>query len=279
MLKEKEQRVLQVVQMGGPKLPTEVSKTVGMDTYITAAILSSLAKAGHLHNTSRKIGSSLIYYVDGQEDVVRKRLLSELNDIEKKALERIKGMRVAFEDELYPQERYLMNDLKDFVVQVKVRTDDGQEINCWRYYEVPEEEMRELVKRRLAPKAEVQVKRELKLFDGPKTKRGPKESSSVFSKNIEDYIGNIGAETIANIRTKASEVVKVVKVQTIVGSQTFMLYALNKRSVTESDLSRIYVESSKEKRPVLLITTNELGKKAQAFAAKHFGDLLKIVKI
>jgi hypothetical protein len=279
MLQDKETKVLQIIQSDGPKLPTELTKAVGVESYIASAILSTLVKNGHLHNSNRKIGSSLIYYIDGQEETVRQMLLKELNVTELKALETIKKMRVALENELYPQERYLMNDLKDFVTQLKLKTDDNQEITCWKYYEVSDEELKNIVKSKLVPKKEPEAVKEELILIKEKTVRKKAVTLSGFGENVNKYLQGIDADTTAVIRSKPNELVFLIKIPTIIGSQSFMLFALNKKSITETDLSKIYVESSKERKPVLLIVANELGSKAKKYVEKHFGDVLKIIKI
>jgi len=286
MLQDKETKVLQIITSSGPKLPTELTKAVGIESYIASAILSTLVKNGHLHNSSRKIGSSLIYYIDGQEETVRQMLLKELNVTELKALETIKKMRVALDNDLYPQERYLMNDLKDFVTQLKLKTDDNQEITCWKYYEVSDAELMNIVKSKLVPKKEpeavkekfVPIKEEF-IPIKEKTLRKKAVTLSGFGEKVNKYLQGIDADTTAVIRSKPNELVSLIKIPTIIGSQSFMLFALNKKSITETDISKIYVESSKERKPVLLVVVNELGSKAKKYVEKHFGDVLKIIRI
>lgn len=299
MLKDKEQKILSIIQSSGPKLPTEVSKAIGTDTYITSAILSTLVKDKHLQNSSRKIGSSLVYYISGQEAIVRNRLLDELNESEKKTLDAIKSLRIAFETDLYPQERFLLSDLKDFAIPVKIRTDSGQELNCWKYYDVSDEEFKNIVNQKLMPKEEPEEpepppipefsKPEVIILPVEKTKSVKQEKiipekkitipSSAFMDKIKKYLLGIDAEIINTLRAKPNELVTFIKVPTIIGGQSFMLFAFNKKSVTEADLSKIYVESSKERKPILLLVPNELGAKSKKYVEKHFGDILKVIKI
>jgi len=293
MMKDKEQKILSIIQSTGPKLPTELSKAVGIDTYITSAILSTLVKDRHLYNSSRKIGSSLVYFMPGQENIVRARLYDELNDLERKALDRIKELKVAFDVDLYPQERFLLSDLKDFAIPLKIKTDSGQELNCWKYYDVSDEEFKNIVDTKLAPKEEPkpEVQQEIpkeipKVIEKPKIlKTEPKPEkkiiipSSAFMDKVKKYLSGIDAETTNTLRAKPNELISTIKVPTIIGGQSFMLFAFNKKSITENDLSKIYVESAKERKPVLLLVTNELSSKTQKYVDKHFGDILKIIKI
>lgn len=292
MSNDKEQKIISIIQSSGPKLPTELSKTLGIDTYITSAILSGLVKEKHLMNSSRKIGSSLVYFTSGQENIVRARLYKELNDLEKKALDRIKELKVAFEVDLYPQERFLLGDLKDFAILMTIRTDSGQELNCWKYYEVSDEEFKNIVHEKLAPKEEPEPpfpipEIEIPPVEKPKVAKQekivpePKVTipSSAFMDKIKKYLSGIDAEVTSTLRAKPNELVSLIKVPTIIGGQSFMLFAMNKKSVTENDLSKIYVESTKERRPVLLLVPNELSPKAKKYVERYFGEILKVIKI
>ena len=62
MLNEKEEKILELVRIGGPILPIKVSKSLSVETYLAGAMLSALVKNGHLKITQKKVGSSPLYY-------------------------------------------------------------------------------------------------------------------------------------------------------------------------------------------------------------------------
>jgi hypothetical protein len=297
MVTEKELKVLQVVETVGPVLPTEISKNVGMDSFLASAVLATLLKNGAVKRSIRKIGSSLIYYVDGQEEKVRSRLLKELNELEKKALERVKQLRVAFDEELYPQERLMLNELKDFAAPIQVRLDDGREIHCWKYYEVSDDELKQIVNSKVGVKKEVPLPVEQPaVLEQPveipaqpveipvqevalKPQRvKPRVSKDKLLKEVTEYLESVKAKII-EIGTKKSEVSGLALINSSVGQQEFLIKAFGKKSLGESDLSKIYLESSQHKKPVLLLVKSEPNKKIAEYAKKHLGSLLKIIKI
>ena len=147
-MQEKEEKVKNFVQMRGPVLLMDIAKNSEIESYLAGAIVSTLVNRGDVKQSFRKIGASPLYFVGGQEDRVRSRLHGELNDLEKKALSRIKELKVAFNEELYPQERYLMGDLKDFVERIKIK-EKGQEFVCWRLKSLEDDEFESIVENKI----------------------------------------------------------------------------------------------------------------------------------
>jgi len=77
---EKEERVKQIVQMNGPMVLIDVAKKLGVESYLAGAILSTLVNRKVIKQSFRKVGSSPLYYVNGQEERVRKKLYEELTE-------------------------------------------------------------------------------------------------------------------------------------------------------------------------------------------------------
>jgi len=144
MADEKETKVIQIISTKGPQLQMDIAKGLGVEGFIAGAILSTLTGRGELKTSHRKIGASPIYYVSGQEQIVKNRLYPELNELEKRALERLKEMKVAFKDDLYPQERVLLSELKDFVDYLQVKQGDD-EVLCWKHNSVSDDEFESIL--------------------------------------------------------------------------------------------------------------------------------------
>lgn len=288
MLNEKELKVLNVVETVGPVLPTEISKTVGMDSFLVSAILATLVKNNSVKHSNRRIGSSLIYYVSAsQEERMRGRLLGELNELEKKALERIKALRVAFDEDLYPQERLMLKELKDFAMPIQVRLDDGREIHCWKYHEVSDEELKQIVdnkfriKKGEKPEELVVSKPIEELTEAPVLKPQRIRKTVVkgkLSKDVSEYLEKIKAKSI-ELSENRSEITGTAMLDSQVGQQEFLVKAFGKKNIGEAELSKIYLECNQLKKPVLLLVKSELSKKSSDYAKKYLGSLIKIIKI
>ncbi|MCD6547371.1 MAG: hypothetical protein J7K22_02345 [Nanoarchaeota archaeon] len=281
MLNPMEEKVYQIVTYKGPILPIEVAKILGIETYLASAILSTLVNKNLVKLSFRKVGSSPLYYVKGQENKVREILFKELNELEKKTLERLKELKVAFKEDLYPQERFLLNDLKDFVSYLQIKKDD-MEVFCWKHYSVGDNEFKEIIERKLFKKepekqiqetksqAEIPIKKEVKR----KTK---KISIKEFENKVLEKVKTF-AEIIDKKTTKGS--VRILAyVETPIGKQKVVIIAKNKRNLNENDISKIFVEEQKNKIPIVILIEKEPSIKLRKYIQENMGELVKLLKI
>ncbi len=288
MLNEKEEKVLQLVRMRGPILPIDIAKAVGLETFLASAILSTLINKGHVKISHRKVGSSPLYYVDGQEQKLRNRLYSELNDLEKKALERLKQLRVAFKEDLYPQERVLLSELRDFVSYLQIKKDE-KELFCWRHYSVTDDEFNEILQKKFEPqkeeveqvveKPEVQKRLEIKkekVKQPIKKIKLRKEAKNDFDKRVIEFFKKNNVEVLER-KVSRNESDYLISIQTPLGGQKYFVKVKNKKSISESDISKLYVEISSKKYPAILIIPKQLSKKVRAYVDKNFGNLIRII--
>ncbi|MDD5182362.1 MAG: hypothetical protein PHC66_04305 [Candidatus Nanoarchaeia archaeon] len=312
MLNEKEEKIMQLVRMSGPTLPNVVAKQLNTEIYLASAILSGLVQNGHLKLSFRRIGSSPLYYVPGQENKVRERLHKELNELEKKALERIRDLKVAFTEELYPQERFLVSELKDFVEALTINS-DGQELKLWKHYSVSQDELNSIISSKLhktEPKQEltqlevqqtlqptaqqsqaVEEMKPLSIFseppkqetvEVPKPKRVRKEHApkqdSEFERKVHEYLKEKKIEIIST-KGKKGETIHEASLPTALGSQNLLVKISGKANVAESDISTFYTECLHLKKPGIIFVSNELSKKTRDFVSKNIGEFVKIIKM
>jgi hypothetical protein len=301
MLTEKEEKILGLVRMGGPVLPIKVSKALDVETYLAGALLSTLVGNGHLKLSHKKIGSSPIYYIPGQEPKVREMLYTELNDLEKKTLERIKEMKVALESDLYPQERFLLKGLIDFATPLTL-TFNNETLNIWKYNVVSDEELNQLLKSRFDKKeaqpsspapenVPAQIKVEEPKLAEPKTeslstvfetpekpaRKRKAKAPSEFIKKVRQYLDDKSSEISEEKVVSNGEHLFSITVKTQFGAHDFLAKAKDKSSISESDLSQFYLECMNQKKPGILFVPKELNKKLEQFLEKNVGKLIKIV--
>jgi len=305
MLNLKENQVYTSIQTKGPLLPIEIARSLSMETYIVSAILATLLKNKKIEISKRKIGSSNLYYIPGQEELVRKRLLPELNALEQKALQRVKELKVAFENDLYPQERFMLKEMLDFVNLLKVKT-EKEEFDVWVDAELTKEEINEIIKKRLEnlkekstsiekpkealpekniPIEKEETKQELLSQEPPKELPEKKErkrksaQNTNFNEKLNDYLKRMDITLIKVLSIKANENIAIVSIPSIIGDQFFYMFYTTKKNLNEGDLSKIYLEASKHKMPILLILENEINSKINQYIKDNFGNLIKIIKM
>lgn len=143
MMIDKE-KVVGIIRAKGPILPVQLVKEIGGNTMIAGAILSDLVKSRRVMISKAKIGSSPIYYVNGQEQKLSI-LYDSLHEKEKQAYDLLKKESVLKDTELASVERVALRQIKDFAVPLEVNLPQGKEI-FWRWYLLPKSQAEEKIK-------------------------------------------------------------------------------------------------------------------------------------
>lgn len=100
------------------------------------------------------------------------------------------------------------------------------------------------------------------------------DETDTFMTVVLDYFkqNNIEVSEIKQIR-KDNDFEGSIKIPTPVGVVNYALKAKNKKKITDSDLSLLFVHSQMKKMPVLLIITGEVTKKAKELLNKEFKNI------
>jgi len=140
-------KVLQIIRMKGPILPVELVREVGGNTMIAGAMLSDLVKNRKVRISNAKIGSSPVYYVQGQESKLSM-LYKGLHEKEKRAYDLLYENKVLRDKELAPVERVALREIKDFAVPLEVNLKTGKEI-FWKWHQTPTSQIEIMIKEML----------------------------------------------------------------------------------------------------------------------------------
>ena len=84
-VQELKQKAIKYLEINGPTIPVRIGKELGVDPMWAGAILSELLQHHNIKFTSMKVGSTPIYYLEGQEKQLEKFADEHLKDIPKKA--------------------------------------------------------------------------------------------------------------------------------------------------------------------------------------------------
>ncbi len=252
--------IISFLKFNGPSLPVEIGKITNYNTYIMNAILNELVEKGIIKKSKRKIGDSFLYFLPGQEEKARERLATSLNIAEKKILEKFKALGQLKLSELTAHERAYINKLLDFLIVKK--TDNNYIIQYYNYKPINKKlnieikpTYNELVK---------QSKNEL-------VKQSKEQSKENFIEKVKEIISNIG-EVIEIKKIKNNEYTIIAKV----GMFKTLIKAKNKKSISESDLSNLYLEGINKKMPTILITNGKISKKLKKWKNENLGELIKV---
>ena len=289
-------RVLELVRLNGPVIPTQISSEIGVSSLIASAVLSELVSNKVLKISSVKVGGTPLYYAPGQEEKLQN-YTKYLHEKEVKAYDILKSELIMRDSLLDPVVRVALRNIKDFAVPVSV-SDSGNKELFWKWYLLPDVKAEQIIKGRLQKKEERQAEKP----DVPKEKTGtdvpePKPQSGVsgqktlpdsprrktpektvgtgtFAKKVEDYFSRNRIEIVQKIENKKrSEEEFIVSVPSHVGTIKYYAKAKDKKTCNEGDLSTAFVQGQNRNMPVLFLTPGKITKKAGDMLKKEFSGM------
>jgi len=125
----------------GPTIPVFIAKEIGLSILFTSAFLSELLSEKRLKMSHMRIGSSPLYFVEGQEPMLEK-FSHHLQSKEKEAFTILKEKKFMKDAEQQPAIRVALREIKDFAVPFK-----KDEELIWRFFTVPETEFIEKIEK------------------------------------------------------------------------------------------------------------------------------------
>jgi hypothetical protein len=268
-----------------PVLPIEVASKLGMDSFLAKAYLDQLVETGQIKATSEKVGGVSVYFTPNQEiiaDTKVKKLLGikptaknfavavpQSAEIEKKRAEFMIRLKDIEEKEKQLAERKAKLQV---VKPKKAKVEHTPEI---KIIEEPKPEIKE------APKVEiVEVKPVLEVKEEEKPKPSLLEEAKRFiigepSTIVEAslaWLAEKGAEIISKeMKKRGKEAVIAASIPSSIGPMPFLVFVLNKKSITEADLSIAYSEGVQKKFPVIIASKGKLTKTAKTYLSTISG--------
>jgi hypothetical protein len=268
-----------------PVLPIEVASKLGMDSFLAKAYLDQLVETGQIKATSEKVGGVSVYFTPNQEiiaDTKVKKLLGikptaknfavavpQSAEIEKKRAEFMIRLKDIEKKEKQLAERKAKLQV---VKPKKAKVEHKPEI---KIIEEPKPEIKE------APKVEiVEVKPVLEVKEEEKPKPSLLEEAKRFiigepSTIVEAslaWLAEKGAEIISKeMKKRGKEAVIAASIPSSIGPMPFLVFVLNKKSITEADLSIAYSEGVQKKFPVIIASKGKLTKTAKTYLSTISG--------
>jgi len=133
-------RIVYFISLRGPSLPVHIAKEIQTTILFTSVFLSELVSDKEIKISYLRVGSSPVYYLQGQEPQLEK--FSEyLPGKEKEAFSLLKEKKFLKDKEQEPAIRVALREIKDFAIPFQ----KNNEI-YWRYYLISESEFQEEIK-------------------------------------------------------------------------------------------------------------------------------------
>ncbi len=140
-------KILQLVRMRGPLLPSQINKEVKTNVLFASAMLAELVSTGNLVVSHLKIGGSPLYYGHGQEARLES-FLNHLNEKDQITYRRLKAERIFYDREQDLLTRVSVRNIKDFAKSLEVQVGE-QRFLFWKWYLLPQQEAEQLIKEKL----------------------------------------------------------------------------------------------------------------------------------
>lgn len=140
-----DEKIINYIENNGPSTPIEISSSVGANSIIVTAVMIDACSNQRLKKSKRRIGSTRLYYLPGQEDKLRKKISSNLKREDQKLLDELSDEKVVGEFEVESGEKSMYSNLEDLVKSVMINYDD-KSLKCWASPEIDEEEAKNIAK-------------------------------------------------------------------------------------------------------------------------------------
>lgn len=297
-------RLKQLINIKGPVIPSDVYSELGLNILMTSATMAELVSNNILKISAVKIGSSPLYYLPGQENMLQQ-FSKHLHEKAKKAYDILKNKKILKDSDLEPVIRVALREIKDFAIPLKVNYENKSEI-FWKWYLLPNEDAQSSIKKHLKlgdEKKEIKIpskkenlmkKQEIKKeetiikktdikkqkpfinqttpFKKTETiKKSVSEKSKALFDNLYDYFNKNNIFIVRKeINKRKTSGDFIVEVPTPVGKLTYFCRVKDKKSINDSELASAFVQGQQNKLPVLFITSGRLTKKAKEMLNKEF---------
>ena len=273
-------KILSTISIRGPSLPVQISKAINMSLLFTSAFLSELFSEKKVKISNLRIGSSPLYFIEGQEEKLEN-FIEHLNQREKEAFILLKKEKILDDEKQTPVVRVALREIKDFAVPINIKSNEGIKL-FWKFFTTTEEEIKNIFQMKeptkeeiISPKKEVEEIKEI--IKEKKQKTEIKEESN-FSKKIKDYISSKDIEITDILTEKKKELKAKIRIDIIFGKQEFLLIAKDKKKLFEKDLISLTEEIKNEKLPLYIIIPGDLDKKAKEYL-RLWKNLIRVEKI
>jgi len=301
------EKILATIRLKGPSLPVQIAMAIGLSPLFASAFLSELKAEGKLKISSMRVGSSPLYFLPGQEEMLEN-FHEHLNQREREAFSLLREKKVLEDEKQEPVVRVALRAIKDFAVSMRIRIKEESKL-FWKYFSVNDEEVRMLLSgkgKAKAPstskQAEDVVKGNVNASQGveevvspgvsDKIPVEPRESSrqiltvkrekkiqeSGFSKNVKDYLAGKDIEVLEILAEKKRGFEARVRIDTMFGKQEYYLVAKDKKSFTDNDLAVALQKAQAVRLPALGMSSGELNKKGREYLG-DWGNLVKFEKL
>lgn len=287
------EKIISFLETNGPNIPVHIAKHINTNMIFASAFLSELLSNKKLKITHLRVGSSPIYYLQGQEPQLEK-FSQHLKSKEREAYELLKEKRFLKDEEQEPAIRVALRTIKDFAFPIE---EEGKII--WKYLtakkeetskkEIKKESIQELStqipnsilqdtkielekieikkedSKRDSIKKNFKEEKETKEEDDEKPKKKKKATQKKASQKKNEKFFNTIKEYLTNKNIQIEDIETFSKDNLILkineNNQEKLLIAYNKKRITEEDIIKANRKASETNLKYDILSLGEPAKK------------------
>lgn len=164
-------KVVQIVRMKGPIIPSQINKELDTNIIFASAILSELVDKKVLKISNLKVGGTPLYYYPGQEYKLQN-YSDKLHPKEREAYELLRRNTVLDDSRQQPVVRAALREIKDFARPLQVTLNGANHV-FWKWYLLSNEDAEKKIKDIMkisepAKKQEPEIQRKIEPRPEPK---------------------------------------------------------------------------------------------------------------
>ncbi|MEK6906591.1 MAG: hypothetical protein AABW81_03145 [Nanoarchaeota archaeon] len=275
------------IRKRGPCLPVNIAGDVGMSILFTSAFLSELVSDKIIKMSYMRVGSSPVYFLSGQEDMLEK-FAMHLKSKEKEAYLLLKEKKFLKDTEQEPAIRVAIRFIKDFAIPMK-----REDVLFWRYFTIPESELEEEKQiKEIEQIITLPVKQEGKVLEisdktpekkpekkekkkkQVKAKAPEKKQNDRFFNKVKESLLRESIEILDIENFSKNEIILRVRVS----EEEKIVIAYNKKKITEQDITKSYKKISDSNLKYIILSFGEPAKKTDNLieAVKKLDKIIKI---
>ena len=294
-------RIVSIIKLKGPSLPVQIARLSGLEPLFASAFLSELYNEEKIKISNMRIGSSPLYYISGQEELLEN-FSQYLNQREKEALSLLKNKKILEDEKQSPVIRVALRAIKDFAVPIRTKI-NNEEKTIWKYFLVQNSELKQILDSKeqtvkspepIQPAQQlsqpIEKKQEIeqpaisqehaeKIEKPQKKRQKPRQiEQSNFTLKIKEHLSSKQIEIFDIIIEKKKEFIAKIRIGSMFGKQEYYLTAKDKKRISETDLTIAHQKAQSEKMIALLISPGDPDKKASEYL-QIWKNLIKFEKI
>lgn len=204
-----EEKVIAILRLRGPSLPSDIAKQLKTDTFFAGAHLSTLLEKNQIAVSNLKIGSSPLYYIKDQKYRLEQ-FAKYLGQKDKKTFDLLKEKKIIRDKTQDPLTRVSLRNIKDFSIQLNVNINGNKEI-FWKFYSLRDEEASRMIKAILEhpkPVKEIEPQQEIKKQEPAVKEKIAKPKPEIKKEQIKKQEKIIKQETKIEPQIKKPEIKK-----------------------------------------------------------------------